>query len=246
MLIPVGIHENLTLSKDTKINEHGTLELAIEQATNDDQAMLAALAGNSVIQGEMKSSFRFYPPTATTFDGQPKTAADFAKELTVMRHQFMEYAKLFDTKENVEKALGGLAMFDGLGIPPEEMVKAFNALTKEEFRNKVVTNLSKKFLDFLKAHDAFNGTVKFRQKFIRQSKAKNFSTIPKSSFDTWIESMAIPKEQSKIAFTDYEKRQGYDNPDPVASSSAQSTETKKASDLFGTSGDIVTQPSLFS
>jgi len=246
-LISVGIHENLVLSDKTKINEHGTLELAIK-AEEGDEAVFAALQNNTVVQS-MESSFRFYPPNLLTYETkEPRTAAEIAKGLSILRHQFMEYAKLYGTKEEAEAAIGGLKMFEGLGIPQEDLPKAFRALTNEEFLKKVTNNLSKKFYNYLKAKNAFDGSVKFRQKFLRQSKAKNFATISKSTFDTWIEPMSIPKEQSKIAYSEYEITNGKNNPDPASASASQSEAAEvKAASLFGDEAKPSEgQPSIFS
>ena len=75
-LIKPGIHENMTLSPKTQINEHGTLELYIA-SVQDESAVLAALMENKVFQS-MESNFRIYAPNVTNFDKKPKTAADIA------------------------------------------------------------------------------------------------------------------------------------------------------------------------
>lgn len=235
-LIKVGIHENLQLTDKTKINDKGTLELSIASAQSADD-MLAAFEGNST-NTSMESSFRFYPPNMKTFEGDLKTAGEIGNEILKMRHQFLQYAKLFATKEEAEAAIGGLAMFKGLGIPPEEIKKALAMFDKEDFVQKVVTNLSKVFLDFLQSKNAFSGEVKFRHKFLRQSKAKNFATIPNSDFDIWVEPMTVPKEASKIAFSEYEIANGKDNGDPVASDDSDTTteDANKADSLFTNPG----------
>ena len=185
----------------------------------------------------MESSFRFYPPNLTTFDDVVKTSGEVAADLLKMRYQFMQYARLFATQDKIDDAIGKTKMFEGLGIPPEQYQQAINSLTQEEFLGKVVTNLATKFYNFLVSVDAFNGKVLFRQKFLRQSKEKNYAVIPMSTFDIWVESMDIPKEQSKIAYSDWEIKNKKDNPDPVASSKGQSTaeDATKASSLFKTS-----------
>lgn len=231
-LIKVGIHENLTISPKSKINEHGTLELVIASA-QDSNALMDAFTSNSTFNS-MESSIRFYPPNLVDFDKKPKTSSEIGKDLLTMRHQFMQYALVFTTKENVEKAIGGVAMFEGLGIPPEDMSKALTMLTNEAFLGKVVTNLSTKFLKLLEVSGAFEGKLLFRQKFLRQSKDKNYAVIPTSDFDTWIEPMSIPKAASKIAYSQWEIDNGKNNPDPVSGDKSQTTaaDVNKAADLF--------------
>ena len=251
MFIPVGIHENLVLDSKSKINDHGTLELNIK-SVQSDEAVFAALANDDIVQS-LESSLRFYPPNLLDFDKNKKTAADIAKDMSVLRHQFTQFARLYATEDEVKAAIGGLQMLADLGIPAEDMPKAFQSLVNEEFLHRVVTNLSKKFLDFLTSKNAFDGSTPFRMKFWRQSAAKNFVTIPVSTFDTWIESMAIPKDQSKVAYSDYEIEKGKNNAAPAKSSSAQSgtAETAKAASLFGDTSETKTadseaKPPLFS
>ena len=231
-LIQVGIHENLKLSSDTKVNEHGTVELVIESAGGGN-AVLAAFTANTTFS-PMKSSLRFYPPNMTTFDKTVKTSTEIAADLLKMRYQFTQYALLFATKEKVEAAIGGLEMFKGLGIPDDQLPAAIERLTNEEFTHKVCTNLGTKFVAFLAANNAYSSAVPFRQKFLRQSKDKNYAIIPNSDYDTWIESMQIPKSASKIAYSKWEIENKKNDP---AASIGDAPEVKadvnKAKNLFG-------------
>jgi len=147
----------------------------------------------------------------------------------------MTIAKLYAPEATVDSYIGGTKMFDGLGIAPEQMAKAVNALTNKEFLGKVVTNLGNKFVDFLAKANAYNGGITFRMKFLRQSKLKNYAVISRSSFDTWIEPMSIPKAASKIAFTKYEIDNGKNDPNPAAGDEATTTteEAVKGAELFG-------------
>jgi hypothetical protein len=235
--LKVGIHENLVLSSDTKINDKGTLELAIK-TVEDPNALLNAFENNTTFQS-MGSSFRFYPPSLKNFEGDLKTAPEIAQEVLKMRHQLMQYALLFGTKEVAQDAIGGMKLFEGIGIVPEDYAKAIQQLNGEEFLGKVVTNLCTKFVAYLGAQNAYDGTVRFRQKFLRQSKAKNYAVISKSDFDVWIEPMDVTKEASKVAFSEYEVKGGYNNPDPVSSDGSDATveDANKAKSLFAAPTD---------
>lgn len=232
-LIPVGIHNNLVISEKSKINDKGSLELVIK-SVESPEAILAALENNEVYQA-MESNFRFFTPSITDFNKNVKSAADIVKDLTVRRHQLSQFAELFGTKDEVEKAMGGMAMFEGLGIPPENYGKAIGQLTQEDFLKKVDTNLCTKFLNFLKAKAAFNKVSSaFRAKCPRGSKNKIFSSLPKSTFDVWLEPMSIPKSASKIEWTDYEIAEGLNHANPIASDATQAavTDVNKANALF--------------
>lgn len=235
--IQVGIHNNLRITDETKINEHGTLELSIEQDSGGNSAV-DALMSNSVMDS-MKSSFRFYPPNLKDFDGNTKTGGDLVGDLTKIRYQMSQYLYLYATKQEVDAAIGGATMFAGLGIDTnnrEEVGKAIAQLIREDFMKKVMANMANNFLNFCKAKGVFTSDVRFRQKFLRQSKAKHYATISNSNYDVWIEDMSVPADASKVAFSDYEKDKGKDDPNPVASdpsANADAQAKQKAANLFG-------------
>jgi hypothetical protein len=247
-LLKVGIHDDLALSPKTQINEHGTLELYIA-SVQSEAAVLAAFMDNTVFQS-MESNIRFYPPNITDFHKKAKTSAEIGKDLMVIRHQLTTYGELYATKDEVAAAFGGTAMFEGLGIPPEDYGKAVTMLTQEPFLLKVCTNLCQKFVDFMLAKNGFNGEVTFRQKFLRQSEAKNYATISKSDFDVWLEPMTVPKSASKIAYTDYEIKEKKNLSHPISSdkSQAKPKDAAKANKLFNTPTTTTatsTAPDLF-
>ena len=244
-LIKPGIWENLRISSKTTVNEHGTLELFIEASQSDD-AELQAFQNNTV-GISMASNFRFYAPNLTTYDKKVKNVGDLGEELRRMRYQLTQYALLYATPEQVDQYIGGVKMFEGLGIPPEEYGKAVRMLTQEEFLKKVVTNMANRFVKFLQDAKVFESTITFRQKFLRQSAVKNYAVIPSSDFDVWVEPMTIAKEQSKIAFSKWEIDNGKNDPNPAASTGAKNTTTQDVNtgkNLFGTPADAVAPASI--
>lgn len=231
-LIPVGIHENLKLSPETKVNEQGSLELVIESA-GGGAAVLDAFTSNTTFS-PMKSLIRFYPPNMTTFNKDVKSATEIASDLLKIRHQFSQYAMLYATKDKVDASIGGLEMFKGIGIPDDQLAEAIERLTNEEFMQKVCTNLAEKFVKFLNENNAFSSKVPFRQKFLRQSKDKNYAVIPTSDFDVWIESMEIPKSASKISYTKWEIDNGKNDPTAASGDAPEANvDVNKAKNLFG-------------
>lgn len=247
-LIKPGIHEPLILSEKTKINDKGTLELVIT-SVEDPNSLFNAFQNNTTLS-DMESKFIFYPPSLKDFEQKAKTAAEIGNDLLKMRHQLTQYSLLFATKEEVDKTIGGLEMFRGIGIPEDKMKQALSMLTDEAFVQKVTTNLCTKFYKFLLAKKAFDGKVQFRHKFLRQSETKNYPTIPTSDYDVWVESTDVPKEASKIAFTKWEIDNKKNNPDPVSSdpSASSAEDANKAATLFATPTTATvesTKPDLF-
>lgn len=242
-LIRPGIHENLMISSKTKVNEHGTLELVIASAQSEDAELLAFQ--NNMVNISMESNIRFYPPSLTDFDKVVKKPGEIGQELRRMRFQLNEYAKLYATQEQIDKYIGGMSMFEGLGIPPADYGKALKMVVQKDFLEKVVTNLATRFIKFLQDAKVYESNILFRQKFLRQSKDKNYAVIPTSDFDVWIEPMAILAEHSKIAFSDWEIKNGKNDPNPAASSSTKNmskTDVNTGKNLFGTPADAVTPP----
>jgi len=232
-LIPVGIHNNLVISDKTKITDKGTLDLVIK-SVESPEAILAALENNEVYQA-MESNFKFFNIGVTDFNKNAKSAADLVKDLTVRRHQISQFAELFATKEEVAKAIGGMAMFEGIGITEEGYGKAIGMLTQEDFLNKIDTNLCSKFVKFMKEKKAFNNSANsFRAKFPRSSKNKTFSGLSKSTYETWVEPMTIPEKASKIEWSDYEITEGLNHANPLASDKTQAAvaDVNKAKALF--------------
>lgn len=223
-LITVGIHDNLVLTEKTSINEHGTLEIGIKVDTSKD-AVLDAFKTNATFE-DMESMFRIYPPSDKDFRQNIKTGHEIAQDFLAIREQLMTIAGLYGTDEEVADALGGTQMLEGLGI--EDLNKAIESLTGEAYRGKVSEKLAKLFLDFLVSKKAFSGAVKFRMKFPRQSNDKNFATVPRNDKQgTWIESMAIPKSESQIAWSDWEIKEKRNSGSPIASTPTVVTEVDK-------------------
>lgn len=242
-LLTVGIHENLVLGADSKINDKGTLELVIE-SVSDDSALLNAFKTNTTFD-KMKGKIIFYPPMMSNYDKTTKSAAEVAKDVLAMRHKFMEYGKLFATKDAVNAAIGDMQMFQGIGIADDALDTAPARLANEDFVKKVVTNLSTKFLNFLKKVDAFKGDVKFRHKFLRQSKDKNYPVVPNSTYEVWVESMDIPKSASKVEYSKWEIENNKNNPDPVVPDASQTKteDVNKGKNLFG-GGTVEDKPAM--
>lgn len=247
-LIPVGIHENLIISSKSALSDKGGMDLVVK-TVESPEAILAALTNNEVYSA-MESNFKFFAISLTDFNKNVKTPADLVKDLTTLRHQFSSIAKVFGVEKEVDEAVGGMAMFEGLGIPPEDYGKAVAQLTNGDFLKKVEDNLATRFLNFLKAKSAFESST-FRAKFPRASKNKTFSGITKSPYDVWIEPMTVPKEQSKISWSEYEVSQGLNHGNPIASDQAKATaaDANKAKDLFNkpdtTGSESADKPKLF-
>jgi len=113
---------------------------------------------------------------------------------------------------------------------------------------KVYVNFSNKFIAFLKAHHGMDGTLMFRHKFPRQSADKVYAGLGNSEFEIFVESMAVPKEASKIMWSEWEVKNNRNHGNPVATTKgkSQAKDAAKASSLFTKPAEPVTNaPDLF-
>jgi len=237
-LLGPKIWENLVLSTETKINEHGTVEIAIGSQV-DTNSMLAALGGEEEFSVG-KQSFREYAPTVeNSYDKSVNDVPTILKQLLALRFKYLQFMKLYATEEEAKAAIWEQKMFEGLGIPPEEMGKAIEMLNNQAFLTKVTTNLNNIFMNFMNAKNAFTNPVPFRIKLVRSSETNHYSRIPKTQFETWIEPMTVPKEQSKIAWTQYDLDNKLNDGTPVATDKDKKGNDKKSNEkkaklTFGT------------
>jgi len=245
--LKVGIHEDLVLTPQTKVNDKGSLELHISSKPDED-SMFNAFANNESVEG-LEGKIIFFPPNMTTYEGPAKTPAELGKDIFMVIHKLKQYCLLYGTEDQVNAALGGFAMFDGLvDTNNKELVKqALQNFTKEEFLLKVLGNLYSRFIMFIQSVNGFEEPRSFRQKFIRQSANKHYPTISNSDFDIWLESMDIPKEASKIKWSDWEIKNKKNDPTPVEATPVDTDEeeTVNAENMFGDEGSE-DAPDLFS
>lgn len=245
--LKVGIHEDLILTPQTKVNDKGSLELHIASKPDED-SMFNAFANNQSVEG-LEGRIIFFPPNMNTFEGVKKTPAELGKDVFMIIHKLKQYALLYGTEAEVNAALGGFAMFDGLvDTNSKELVKqALKNFVNEDFLNSVLKNLYNRFIMFIENANGFEDPRPFRQKFIRQSANKHYPTISNSDFDVWLESMDIPKEASQIGWSDWEIKNKKNDPTPVAASPSdtEEEETVNAENMFEDDASS-SQPDLFS
>jgi hypothetical protein len=115
------------------------------------------------------------------------------------------------------------SLFEGTGITNAEEIA--EKITQESVIAKISLNIFTQFAEMVKNSDT---TKKSRIKFVRQSQAKHFATLPeylnfKKDGGEWttpfVESMDIPDAQSKLAYTKKELEKGLNSSAPVTADS---------------------------
>tara|TARA_R110000744_G_scaffold348607_2_gene454197 strand:+ start:337 stop:1083 length:747 start_codon:yes stop_codon:yes gene_type:complete len=237
-LLQPGIQENLTFSSESVINKEGTLNLVMEMVLSD-ALMMAAMENDESIE-PVKSGILVFTPKITDFDGNAKTHTQVLGEVNDIKKRLLEYAGLLGPRVDASAAFGGHKMLSGFGVAPTEYMSLYKKFTDQATVNKAMTKMVSLFLDYMKSQSNFS-EVTFRHKFYRQSKNKQFATIPYGIRGEIVESMEIPKGSSKLNFNEWEVEHGKNDPTPPSSDKVKKDPAKQV-DLFG-GGDEEEVPS---
>ena len=226
MALTVGIHENLVLGEKTALNDKGNL--VINFATKVDSSdLLGALERGEDTSGESASLIQF--KFNTNINGTALSSGEIGKNINSFRLQLKDIMLVFMTEEVAEAKIGLMAVcFAGTGITKENASAKF---TDQNFLDKVYDNMVKAFLD---ATRPFINKDTFRVILVRSSKAKHYAKIPaKGNYPrVWIESSAIPKAASQIAFSDYEVKERLNSGTPTATEQTEATSAAAAAEQF--------------
>jgi hypothetical protein len=197
--IKPSISENLKFSTETGINEKGSLKIVME-ADVSEEAMMEAMMNDQVID-TAKGGFLLYTPNLLDFDDNPRSVIEILKDLTKYKERFIEYGAVLGDEAGAKEAFGNLKMFNI--FPEAQRGKMMKRVTEEEVLNQVFQNLCKLFYNWLINHPNLEST-RFRHKFHRQSAAKSFPNIPFTYDMPIVESMSVPKTESKIQWAKWE------------------------------------------
>lgn len=215
MAIRVGITDNVYLESVTMDDK-----LAVEfKFTEGDapKSAFAALQDDEVVENP-SASIRIFAPneekdtTLTQEKRVDRAVASFNKTKGILQHIMKQYM----TTDAMPK-LGKVA-YDGTGITEENFT---TEILKLEIQKLIHKNMVQAFLNamqpFLNRSD-----LKFRLLLLRQSKDKHFATFRGRYLEDqpFYESMDVPKEASKVKFTDYEIKEGLNDGTPTAKPSA--------------------------
>lgn len=242
-MIEVGIQDNIMvtgalLRKDPKGNplkESLVVELEIAGAKDDD-IMDSLLGAEESSQDGNDQEYYFWPIDDKDKDGVTVDLKEILKRIKDFKAQLNHILSAYMVKSAIETKWNAV-LFHGTGIVPENIEQL---LTQPEILNRVYLNIAGGFIELI---TPFIGTVaapgpQFRVKFVRQNEKKHFSRIPK--FSPFWEPMTIPKAQSKLAYSKWEKKNGYDSgvPSddlPTADSEPDKDEQKAVDEIFGVS-----------
>jgi hypothetical protein len=237
MRIQVGIHENVIIEKVT-INDKGRLVVTLKQKGESETTVgddpFAQMNASEVIEKESGSGIIFWPfkaPEAKNKEGvelsDQQRGESANGDVMQLKNQLQQILEQYTTKDNIKWSI-----FDGTGMTKETY---YQDLASQTTLDVIYRNLCEQFISTI---TPFLNDEKFavRFKLARQSKDKHYARVPGMFIkdNPFIESMDVPKEQSRVKWTDYELKQGLNDGTPVSRSTADTEEEPaEGENVFG-------------
>lgn len=207
MNIQVSIAEDITVVSAV-INDKNSLEIVFKQGQTLD--LFEAMNNGGSLE-ETSSKYLEYPVNNKWY-GAEATPLQMVNKLRQLNAKYQHLLSV-----DVAEKDYAFNMFEGTPIKTSGDIDTY--ILQEEVYTKIGTNIFKNFIKNLE-----KAKSPIRIKFVRQSQAKHFISLPDylgfkkdgGEFKVpFVESMLIPKEQSKLTYTKYELDKGLDNPNPV-------------------------------
>jgi hypothetical protein len=235
-VIQVGINENVFLKKLGR-SEKGALELYFSDAAEDKTVdVFAAMQSNEVVDTGLETKLLIFPPMVIKKDDitRAKKVDLMSKDIQDTKNQLVHIAQRYMT---TDKITIGSVMFKDTNI--KSSTDFDDMILDETTFMKVFDNMANEFITLMTPFVG-DASLRSRLKLQRQNKEKHFATLPKSflSERPMYESMEIPKDKSKIAFSKWEKDNGLDDGTPASKDAAadkpsEATPTGDPEAIFG-------------
>jgi hypothetical protein len=214
MSIQVGIVENVAIVS-AEFTEKNSLEIMFQQGESKPMSLIDLM--NTGASEEQNTQKIIFYPLDSRFYGKDATPEEMVMKIRQLVAKFTHLMSVQVEKPEFD-------MFAGLNLETSEEI--FNNILKEDIIAQVNKNLYTQMVDMITNSDT---SKKSRIKFIRQSAAKHYAAIPeylnfKKDGGTWntpfVESMEIPKAQSKLAYTAKEIAKGSNSGTPIEADAA--------------------------
>ena len=217
-MLKVGINEPLYLV-DVKITDKNWLELTWKQADAVEMDAFDALESEGYAEtGDGTSKITIFPPLPPLEkdrQGNLKTEAKMAEEaqnvLKELKNQLNHILLAYMTQDKIK-----FNPYEGLGFTRENLTSLIH---KKESIEAVAGNFFRGFVALVSPFVGINNDdTRVRLLCVRTSKAKHFPTLRRTYIadNPFLELASIPKEATKLKFTNYEIKEGLDNGDPVS------------------------------
>jgi hypothetical protein len=213
MSLPVGIHDNIVITKTTK-NDKGSLVIGVKQV-GDVDPMTALNASGSITLDQKEQDFLIFPPRLEDNQGQTDTKENLLKKIAEVKDPLDRILQQYTTTSNIKWDI-----LAGTGLTNENFE---TRIKTQAVIDKIYANIVEQFIKQMTPYVGETGK-KMRMLFIRQSKAKHFPKLRTRFLDSYpfIEPMTVPT--SKLKYSKYELDNGLNIPDPVTGESVVSKE----------------------
>lgn len=234
-MITVGINENVVLEKvEITEKDKGTMAFTfrgVKEGAAEELSAFDALNSDGYTEtgGDSLTIRLFAPnkPFEAKTDGTPVSLADQQKmasaNVAEKKNILFQILTIFVTSDKAK-----FDLYRGTGLDKDNFP---TRILQETTLQKIMSNMAE---DFVTAITPFLDDDKHavRLLLVRQSKTKHFADFRQKFVkdNPFIESMLIPKEASKLAFTKHEIANGLNDGSPVPQSAADAT-AEKAEEL---------------
>lgn len=228
-MIGVGINENVVIASAV-INDKKRLVITLEEAGTKKKSLFDEALTAGVQADSSSMSLNLFGPMIPkkTEMTDAKKSDMMHEDIKKLRNQLTQMCEQFMLSADCDLATFDV-QFAGTGITSENYSER---LLDQDCLNRIYDNLSRRFVELI---TPFTNNPEFavRFKLVRQSADKHFATIPGRYIleNPFIELMAVPKENSRVKFTDYEVAQKLNDGTP---SSAATAEKKEIGTAAGT------------
>lgn len=239
-MIEVGIQKNVKLvGAEVRPDPQGnalkdTLVLKLELASGGGGFSLKDLTGaEENVQDGNDQEYYLWPFDNKDKDGKQIDWKEALRRIKDFKAQLNHILSGYMTKDVIEAKWDSI-LFAGTGIVKDEDAPVM--LVQEKPLYRVYKNIATGFVELITPHLSDINAPKFRVKFTRQSKAKHFSRLPK--YAPFWESMDIPEDQSKLAYTQWEIDNKFNDGTPATDapapdSTGSNEELDAVNDVFG-------------
>lgn len=229
-MLKVAIHDNVVFHKAEK-NDKGTLVVGFKQVNEATPLELLGSNSDNTSPEDAENDFLVFPPKATEKNSTKlDTAKNNMQKIKEIKDPLNHILSQYLTKDQIT-----WDPTKGLGITNENLDSKF---TQQSVLDAVYANIVDQFIK-MSAPIVKNPLTQDKKRFltIRTSGIKHFSALRKRYLDTnpFLESMTIPAAQSKLKYTNWEVKNGFNNPNPVAQATADvpdADEVSTSSSMF--------------
>lgn len=221
MAIKVGINENIRITK-LELNDKGNLVITFKEAgaTSESGEVMSVFEelmeeGMSAETSDYDTGIHIFPLKPKKSTGEELTLKQIGDDIKRLRNLFLHILGAYQAVQHVKFG----KVYEGTGI--KDAATYEKGVRQEAILKKMSTNLFEEFIELMQPHVG-DASKPVRILFVRRSKDSNYVALRTKflSDNPMIEPMDIPAEQSKLAFTEYEKKQGLDNPNPISKDQA--------------------------